>query len=169
MVIKHCPYCDGCTANVLNDSGVSCDGGGNLATNALFVLPSANHAEQVDDLKAIYEETTGKPFLENCYYKFAVACKTKGNYDVFNSAINYCRSVLYTEYVKIHPKHTFVFGDAYKVFYKDKPHFQHIPFMIGNYEYWLHFYPSLGIKHHCDVRYSSLKGNLAHDIIKYNV
>ena len=88
---------------------------------------------------------------------------------MFDSSVIQCKRIFFEVWRFGYYRHTFVFGDAYRLFYDVKPNTNDVDFVLDNLDYHLHFYPSLGIKHYNVDKYNSLLRRLSNDIVTYNV
>lgn len=160
--------CQNCPARLLNKDKVIFNDIGNSIANAMFVIPQHNE-DAVNDIIRIYNRASNKVFEEHCLLSCAVKCKLGNDYKVFDSSVIQCKRIFFEVWRFGYYRHTFVFGDAYRLFYDAKPNTNDVDFVLDNLDYHLHFYPSLGIKHYNVDKYNSLLRRLSNDIVTYNV
>lgn len=164
-----CSKCniENCPAGVININKEIHNGIGTIFSNMCFVIPYYDDDVAINDIKEIYSKITGKSFNENCFITFAVKCNIRSQYKIFDNAVNYCRNNYNNEWIKFCPKYTFVFGNAYKLYFRYKPNNKIIPFVTPAKQHYLYFYSSLSIRHYDNVKYESIKSELTKDI--YNI
>lgn len=153
-----------CIVKRIKENCVPFNNIGSICGNILFVLPYYDE-NMVTDLKRIYEEVTGKNLEENHGITYAVKCNVYSNYKIYDNSIitcgvnfmRLCRNGTY--------KHIYLFGDAYKLFYKDKPNIRHATCCYENRRYHLVLYNSLAVKNHNTDLYNDVVNKLKRNII----
>lgn len=160
--------CENCPARLLNENEVISNNIGNICSKVLYVFPRYDE-EAIKDLKEIYSLATGKNFEEECYLTYAVRCNTSSKYNCWDDAVVKCSHLFFKDWVNTPYKHTILFGDAYKLFFRDKPDFTHHRINICGINHSIHLYGSLGIKHYNADKYKVLKDLLVKELSAYNI
>lgn len=142
---------------------------GNITSTSLFVLPKYD-IEAINDLEEIYYQATNRLFEENCNLTYAIRCDGYSPYDVSNDSIERCRRNYFNDWTEGDYIHTFLFGDARKLYYyNSKPPVKHVAFIYNDAIRYLHYYPSLRIKQFNTAQFNILMDELIQDITTLNI
>lgn len=116
MTVDTCIDCQTCINRMFNSGNKIEIGIGNITSDIVIILPmlssKKNRNKILDDVKAMWEDITGKNILEECYITYHIKCPKHTSYDTSNAAVSCCNKILNKELLRVPYRYMIMFNTA---------------------------------------------------------